>query len=503
MNARNAVIVFAVGLVTSVSLWWGWGSVHPAASIDDEASYVMQAKIFASGRWSLAPPVPPRFVQPLQGFSQPRIYSKYPPGHALFLVPGVLLGQTAFMPVALYGVAAASFVLLAGREEGWAAAILAWLFWIVSPGMRVFGTTYLSEASTTGLWALGWIGLSRWKISHSKLSLAGVAAAGAWGVLTRPLTMAVFVVFVGTAVVWDVAQRRRWRELWLPLSVGAGLLVVAPLWSYRSSGRVWPTPYSEYSRIFLPSEKLGFGLDAAPAKETPIGVTEVAPAIREMHLRHTVRALPRIALERLDVVRTDVFGSRWLLIPLIAVGLALGGATLRFAVASSIGLFLAYLWLGHFARWSPYYVESYFPMCAAASSGLRQVFESMARRVSWPVRSSWPIAATALGAATLLATWPDLQETRLARRRATAEPQALRETLRRIPGRTMVFVPCRYDRLSVCALITTEPPFGDAKTWYLNDLGSGDLDVARAHPDRLAFVYDFSGRLTRIAPVSR
>jgi len=62
LEAKYAPLAF--GLVFGAIVWWTWGQVHPYGLLHDELAYVLQGKLFASGRWT-APEVcvrapPPR-----------------------------------------------------------------------------------------------------------------------------------------------------------------------------------------------------------------------------------------------------------------------------------------------------------------------------------------------------------------------------------------------------------------------------------------------------------
>src|SRR5438477_1241204 len=72
--------------VLSVAIaWFVWDAIVPIAQAHDENSYLLQADIFARGRWTVpSPPIPDFFEQPHVQVV-PSVASKYPPGHALLL----------------------------------------------------------------------------------------------------------------------------------------------------------------------------------------------------------------------------------------------------------------------------------------------------------------------------------------------------------------------------------------------------------------------------------
>jgi len=86
-----------VGLATLLIVWWVWGALQPVAVTADEQSYLLQARIFASGRWSLPTPPRPEFFSQPHVLMSPALASKFPPGHALLLALGALIGAPALV----------------------------------------------------------------------------------------------------------------------------------------------------------------------------------------------------------------------------------------------------------------------------------------------------------------------------------------------------------------------------------------------------------------------
>lgn len=71
-------------------MWWCWD--QPIATVHDELAYLLQAKIFASGRGALPSPVIPEFFEQAYMLVVPALASKYPPGFSLVLALGVMVG---------------------------------------------------------------------------------------------------------------------------------------------------------------------------------------------------------------------------------------------------------------------------------------------------------------------------------------------------------------------------------------------------------------------------
>ena len=71
----------------------------------DERAYLLQAEIFAGGHWTAPSPPIAAFFEQMHVFIEPAVFAKYPPGHAVMLVPGMWVGLPGLMPALLAGVA--------------------------------------------------------------------------------------------------------------------------------------------------------------------------------------------------------------------------------------------------------------------------------------------------------------------------------------------------------------------------------------------------------------
>src|SRR6201995_3116655 len=115
-----------VGIVTALHTWWTWGAWQPRPVLSDEFSYVVQAKIFASGHWTAPPPPSEMAFQQSHVLVTPVLASKYPPGHALLLAAGVLVGVIWLVPIVLAGIAGAVLFLLMAEWGSAFAALWGW-----------------------------------------------------------------------------------------------------------------------------------------------------------------------------------------------------------------------------------------------------------------------------------------------------------------------------------------------------------------------------------------
>ncbi len=224
----------------------------------DENSYVFQAHNFAEGR--IARPYPPLADYLKQGMiildEKAGWLSRYPPGHPLWLTPGVWLGSIYSM-IALAAAAALWFTCAAAAQAG-LSAVTAGLLLLLSPFFILMYGTQLSHTSGMAAVALmlygylGWLRTERWPWA----ALAGLA----WSFffLNRTYTAMLMAIPFGLHALWTGARHRRW-----PIVLG----VVA----FASCATLGVISYLVYNKLavggfftatylyYAPTEGLGFG----------------------------------------------------------------------------------------------------------------------------------------------------------------------------------------------------------------------------------------------------
>src|SRR2546423_2451245 len=77
LQSRYAPVV--MGLAWAALSWVSWGSLHPLPLDHDEVAYVLQAGIFAPGRWAAPAPPPADFFGHAHVPLPPVLAAKYPP----------------------------------------------------------------------------------------------------------------------------------------------------------------------------------------------------------------------------------------------------------------------------------------------------------------------------------------------------------------------------------------------------------------------------------------
>ena len=499
LDSRLAPVV--IGALTALFISAMWGSLTEPAAIHDEAAYLLQARIFASGELSAPAPALPEFFEQYHVLVTPRLAPKYLPGHALALVPGIWLGLPGLMPVLLSGIAGGLLFSLARRVAGCWVAVLSFVIWLTSPVDNAWRCTYLSESTSAALWlSAAWFLLRWWEGGRSR-DLVFVALLVAWLAITRPLTAIAFALPVGVVVLLGVFRRQAFAALGTALAAGLVVLCLVPIWNAASTLDWRTSPYTEYSRVYFPYQKLGFGVDPAPPlRALPADMIVYDATYKRIHAAHTVRDLPRTALERVYTSCREFFALGTWRAPL-AVFLLLGLLSLPgpayFGLASTLSLYAAYLVYAHPVDWLVYYYESHAFLAFAVALGLWQVLT----RVSSVGHA--PLAAAAhfvLGLG--LGGW-DFEMTRRTVQKALEYHREFARAVAGIPDeRAIVFVRYSAEHDANFALVENPPDYDRARVWIAYDRGGDDERLLALAPDRVPWYYDeASSRISRLVPI--
>lgn len=498
-----------VALATALVLGWLWGSLHPLPWVYDESAYLLQAKIFARGEWA-APGRPlPEFFEQIHVFVTPKLVPKYPPGHALTLVPGVWLGLPGLVPVLATSVAGGLlFALARSLADPWV-ALVSWSTWITSPVELYIGPSYLSQSTTVLVWLVGWYALRNWRDGWPAreglgwlVLLAGVVA---WGAITRPISMVPFGLVAGAVLLRVLGRRNLVRPLWRMLAVALPILALAPLWSYRTTGRAFPTPYSEYSRVYAPWNMPGFRVDHSPPLRPPFPALEkFRTEFIGQHEAHRLGRLPAILAERIEWIAITFWGEhglRWLLFPLGLLGLVrLPRPAWAPAIASGL-LVLIYLTIAARPRWTVYYLEA-MPLLGFAT-GVGALW--IARRIASLGSADPERVSGGLVLAALVASVPGTVD-RLVRARQAQEdlrlvPAELERKTREIPGKAIVFIRPGPAHRPYESYVRNEPDLDATRVWLVQDRGDDDRRLLALAPERAGYRFDpGTGALVPWAP---
>ena len=489
-----------VGAATALFMTWLWGGLDQVAVIHDEAAYLLQAKLYASGHWTAPGPPLPEFFEQYHVLVTPRLTPKYFPGHALMLVPGIWLGLPGLMPVLLLGVCGALVFDLAKRLTNPWIGLLAWFLWMTAPGVMSFEPGYLSETTTGAFWMLGWWALFRWTGDNQKLWLCLVALSIGMGFLTRPLTMLIYAVPIGAVVLVRVARRRSWSELAVPFGIGFACLGVWLLWCQRTTGSPLHTPWELYRREYIPDDTFGFGLTGQQPMRAlnPDMQAFNEQFVQAMHRNYTLASVPTELGRRITAIAANMWATRVVLLGVALLALFTTSAAFWFAMGTSVLLVLGYLSYAHAAQWSVYYMEIQPVLAFATAVGWWRLVSALAnRRLTWPLRTVPPIEPGAVLAVMVsaLLLLPYLTRTVAAMAEDKVSGQQyhrnFRDLLALAPGdRIMVFIHYAPNHSPHMALVTNAPDLAKARAWTVYDRGAEDLKLMRLDPHRVPYLYD-------------
>jgi hypothetical protein len=504
------------GLISVLLMAWVWSGSHFIPNIADESAYLLQAEIFAQGKWSLSARPLPEFFEQMHVFVTPFLASKYFPGQSLLLVPGVLVGIRPLVPLLLIFGSGLLVVALCRRlTNGWV-ALLVWAFWTTSRANLRFLPSYFSETTTVFLWLLGWWALYDWHLQPRRRTLILLSLCIAWALITRPLTGLVFAVPAITVAVWSARRHGLLAEIRYALLVGAAVISIVPIWSKFTTGQWDQTPQSLYTRTYMPWDAMGFGLDSTPPiRALPANQAPEIEGFMALHRSHTVGSLPHDVLVRLIGLHGDVFTTwRAGLVGYFVLGLLSLSPVVAIGGITALLLFVAYLSYAHPGFWTIYYLEA-LPVVAMitilgfvlAMTWLRRNMEGSGESPeSAPARhgereGAGSLVGIVLAIALLAGSLPVVSSERAIRERSASLRLGLWDIMTRLPTpHNLLFV--HDERKAPRSMVTNEADPAHARTLLVHDLGSEDVRLQELEPDRTAYVIDVNaGTLIQLAPV--
>jgi hypothetical protein len=481
------------GIVTLVIVRIVWGSFHEPGTVHDERAYLLQAEIFARGHWTAPAPPLASFFEQMHVFIEPAVFAKYPPAHALTLAPGIWLGRPGLMPALMTGLCGALVFALARRLANEWTALITWWLWTTAWATLLWSASYLSETTSAAMWLTAVWATLRWLDRGRNPYLLAVSATLAWGFAARPLTMVVLSVPVMVVILRRVLltmATRQWRALAAPAALGVAILMILPAWNYHTLGDWRRDPYPQYSRVYFPFDKPGFGVDsAAPLRPLVPEITAVGEWSRDLHARYTLRSVPRAFIERLvGILIWCSDGWRLALGVLILAGVRHASGAARAGVLTVALLVLAYLSFAHPPMWIVYYFEvlPIFYFLAAREIGrLVQKATGPGNEVTW--------ANAMLMVAVLLLPLGanDVRRVRSAIDARNAFNRSAEAVLAGLPpGKAIVFVSYPPSQNPHVALTRNEPDLASARQWLVYDRGAENAALRALAPDRAAYRLD-------------
>jgi hypothetical protein len=349
---------------------------------DDERSYLFEARLLASGHASL--PAPPAALRNPMFLLEPAWLSKYPPGQALVLAAGVLLGAPWLAPLVLQGLLVLGVYVYVRDEYGPRLGLVAAAFAAVSPCLVVGGATALafSTMACAAIWCFAALaraartGRRRWNVA------AGACLAVAF--LTRPLDACALALAI--ALAWAQAfegrQLTRPRAALAAFTLGfAPVAAVLPLWNWRVLGSPLRFGYTT-ARDYV----LGFGAHPVPGTS---------------YVHTPVQALGNLAV---GIARLDLWLLGWpASLVLVAIGLASPVAgrldrAARVAIAAHVALGTLLASSGVWDVGPAYFVPLAPLLIAVAARGLQVLRGADELGARWRRAATWvAVVGTATG----------------------------------------------------------------------------------------------------------
>jgi hypothetical protein len=484
-----------VGFISAAIIAWIWGGVQSPPIFHDELSYIFQARLFASGRWfAPSPPMPDMFAQP-HLLVVPVMASKYPPGHALLLSLGELVGMPALVVLALVALRAAVTFALARRLTNGGIALLTCALLLQGDSLR-WSASYFSETTTGALLVVCWYALLRWHDEGSARWIALAALSLGWCAITRPYSALFFAIPIGVVVLRDVWRTGRWRHLALAMAVGSAIVGVLPLWSARTTGDWTLWPATLYTRDYMPYDHPHFGADPAlPRRERPLDLALLETSLREVERQHTVANLPGIAVDRLWHFFRATWDAPQFALILAIIGILAAPRALWVGVWTVGTLFVGYLAHVTWADWTIYYMEVAPVLVFLTACGIAQLCVAVVRTA--PERMSWrsvprPTLALVAGSILLLSIVKEhgelLRETREANETYMGR---LGKTIARLPSPSILFVRYSPKHSGHLSLITNGPDWPQAPVWVVADRGDArNAELLRGVPNRQGLILE-------------
>jgi len=486
------------GVVTVLCVRIVFGSFHEPGVTADERAYLLQAEIFASRHLTApSPPIAAFFEQPYV-FIEPAVFAKYPPAHALTLVPGIWLGLPGLMPAVMTGLAGALVFWLARRLADEWTALLTWWLWTTAWANLHWSASYFSQTTSTAMWLIAVWATIRWLDSGRGIYLLCVAAALGWLFHTRPLTMAALSLPLAFAILRRVIATKAWRALAAPVVLGAAILALGPLWNQQTVGDWRVDPWSQYARVYFPFDKPGFGADPAPPLRPLVPeMTAVSELLHDVHAAHVPSALPSaFALRLLGILLLVSDGWRLAIGVLIVAAAVRASGVERAGVVTIALLLLAYLIFAHPPVWTLYYVEvlPIFYFLAAREIG-RVIHRGSGLGPGAGGRVQWPASAANAALATALLLLPlganDVRRVRAANDVRSAFHRAADAALAQLPPeKAIVFVSYPASQNPHLGLTRNEPDLASALHWVVCDRGARNAELRALAPDRAAYRLD-------------
>lgn len=259
--SRNVAVPLALAVFASLATYAIAVVVIQKATLNaDETSYVFQANNFLDGRVSRpCPPYPDAFRHKMI-ITSPEVgwLSRYSPGHSLFLVPGVLIGDP-YLLVALAAGLSLVLVYFTGRIlADRRTAAIAGLLMLFSPFFLFYSATLLSHPSSLLATAAMLASYVYWRQTGDARFAVLAGLAWAWFFTNRSYTALLIALPFAMDSLWQLYRERTLRmlyETWCFATASFSGVLGLLFYNYLSVGNPWTMTYLYYTS----TQALGFG----------------------------------------------------------------------------------------------------------------------------------------------------------------------------------------------------------------------------------------------------
>jgi hypothetical protein len=220
----------------------------------DEYSSLLQAEIFAKGMLHTPAPLHADLLRVDHVVIDQWVRSKYPPGAAVLLALGVLVGAP-WLVTPIEGVIALAFVWKAARtffDENDALVAVALIG--AAPLFMFNAASFYSHASTTMWLAAAFASLAAWSLDGRAFRLLLMGAAMGCAFVTRPLDAFLF----GVALL----AFRSVRVVALAIAGATPFFLANLVYQAAQFG----SPFTDGYRAYAPTQKALYGADAAASQ---------------------------------------------------------------------------------------------------------------------------------------------------------------------------------------------------------------------------------------------
>lgn len=271
---RTVPVLTAV-LAVAGAAFVSYALIDKTELLDDERSYLFQAKLFTHGAISL-PGLPAAFRNPMF-IVHPIFASKYFPGNAAVLALGVLVGAPHLVHPLLAGVTTLAIYSFVNDAFGKRQAMLAAVLFAISPFVLCTDATVMPFGLAAAEAAAMLAGIARAaKTSRARPSLLGGVALGALFV-TRPFDAVLLGLPAGGWLAYSAWRRRVPWAMVAWFAVGfAALAWIVPWYNHALTGSAWKTGYALEGNPI----RLGFQRSfAGPYHHTPVQAAAVEASL--------------------------------------------------------------------------------------------------------------------------------------------------------------------------------------------------------------------------------